>query len=672
MGPGGGVDLPEPPTAGPIKRGGRGLGTGPEQHPRDRRLRRAQLRAFSKRSAQIEAELEAKGAVYESPALRMQADDDASLATRTAKNHSLTPNLLAERWQREAEQIGLAAGAELDRAVCEADPQLGPPGWDQITAALVDPEVGLCSRSARFTKADVVEHICAISGGRLTAEEITAPADRFVDSDLAVRLTPDTETGRRRPPQWSTAAHRALEDRTVALMDTLAARPVPFISTAAAEAWLANMDAIAAESSRRLHDLGTLAGFSRHGRAERQSVRDKLVTDTERADAARDRHDQLAARVEALRREQDAFEQFEMTESWRHAELPRLRDELDQHWAAVVAACVRADDPLAYGIDKLRRARTTVLADLQNLDAGIPADRSQDFNEARGQLPNVIRAKHDAEQSVADGHSRLEEVGRRRWGRQDREAIARANSQVAFAEKRVEQASGAERDLRDRLASLSHYQENRRQAIAASAPRRKKLETTLAQVDTALELTRPERACALAEDPPPYLVRLLGPTPSSAAGQAVWCHHALRIEAFVDRNDGTSTPSTGWTQETEPARQEIAIADRLFETRDRAVDPVEWANLAGQAAALRKAAHRHLTAQRALDSRMSPFPQARWSPDMDNSAERRGPSSACSREPLLRTRTGRGPSASTGNYSSDQIWLLSAAREQAASRSGHQ
>ncbi len=63
---------------------------------------RAQLRAFSKRAAQIEAELEAKGAVYESPALRMRADDEASLATRTGKDHSLTPTLLAGRWQERS------------------------------------------------------------------------------------------------------------------------------------------------------------------------------------------------------------------------------------------------------------------------------------------------------------------------------------------------------------------------------------------------------------------------------------------------------------------------------------------------------------------------------------------------------------------------------------------
>ena len=148
---------------------------------------------------------------------------------------------------------------------------------------------------------------------------------------------------------------------------------------------------------------------SAHTAAKRQSLEDKLATDAERGSAARDTNDLLAARVEALRREQDEFEQFQMNESWRHAELPRLRDEPDQHWAARAGGRPprlwdRQAPPRPY-----RRG-----ADLQNLDAGTPADRSKDFNEARGQLPNVIRAKHDAEQSVADGHSRLEEAGQRR------------------------------------------------------------------------------------------------------------------------------------------------------------------------------------------------------------------------------------------------------------------
>jgi hypothetical protein len=45
--------------------------------------------------------------------------------------------------------------------------------------------------------ADVVEHICAMSGGRLDLEEITTVADRFLASDLTVRLTPDDQVGRR-------------------------------------------------------------------------------------------------------------------------------------------------------------------------------------------------------------------------------------------------------------------------------------------------------------------------------------------------------------------------------------------------------------------------------------------------------------------------------------------
>ena len=109
---------------------------------------------------------------------------------------------------------------------------LEPPTWEDVAAALVDPEAGLCSRSARFTAADVVEHICAISGGRLGVDEVVALADRFLASDAVVRLTPDADEGRRRPAQWSTAAHRALEDRTLALMGAARWSSGPWLSKA--------------------------------------------------------------------------------------------------------------------------------------------------------------------------------------------------------------------------------------------------------------------------------------------------------------------------------------------------------------------------------------------------------------------------------------------------------
>jgi len=82
--------------------------------------------------------------------------------------------------------------------LCWGAPDLSAPGWDELTAALVNEEVGLCARDARFTEADVVEHLCAACGGRLTGEEIAGLAARFLASELVVRLTPTGEAGRRR------------------------------------------------------------------------------------------------------------------------------------------------------------------------------------------------------------------------------------------------------------------------------------------------------------------------------------------------------------------------------------------------------------------------------------------------------------------------------------------
>jgi hypothetical protein len=262
---------------------------------------------------------------------------------------------------------------------------------------------------------------------------------------------------------------------------------------------------------------------------------------------------------------------------------------------------------------------------LRNIDNGIPAARSEEWNENRCQLPIVIRAKYEAEQALSDSRARLEESGHRTWRCHDRESVAATSAKMAQAEHRQEQAVAAEAALRDRLASLSRHQEQRHRAIVDSAAQRNDLATTLGQVDAALDHTRPERVRTLAENPPSYLVSQLGPPPSSPAGQAVWSHHALRIEAVLDRNDGTSRAGTGSSRSSDRARQEITIADRLLQASDDASDPVQWTTLADQAAALREAAHRHLVAQIAQSQRMSPFPQTPWSPGIDNSQQPGGP-----------------------------------------------
>jgi conjugative relaxase-like TrwC/TraI family protein len=1037
-------------------------------------LRREQLRAFSKRSVQIEAELEAKGARYELAALRMQADDEASLATRTAKDHSLTPALLQGRWGEEAAVVGLATGPGLEKALCWRGPALDPPGWEEVRAALVDPETGLCSRSARFSEADVVEGICAISGGRLGVDEVVALADRFLASGAVVRLRPDADECRRRPAQWSTATHRAMEDRTVALIGTLSGRHVPALDSEAVEAalaagqklgedqaeavrvlageggslravlapagygkttmlhtaaqaataggrpvlavattakavaelagagldartiarlridladgplgagtvvvldevsqtptheveavlaavdacpggslwvlgdprqsqpvgaggvaahiealaasgpvpsarlavnrrqvdaadrealgllrqgdaagsqalrtehgwehehsspaaareamaqavyddigrygaenvaalvvshtdaedladrlrarlagagqlsgtalvgpgwtsereyragdrvllharcgasgsalvngttatvtgadsdglavrldssetaatlpvafvqgtrkdsapnlshawartvdgaqggtweachllgspaldayrgytgqsrsrqpthtwntarlvpadhggalaerrgpaelvaealarqpertlaarsdpwvldrqlreqvaehervlatrppdrrqalvaaakelqeaetWLANMDAVASETARQLAAMGPFAGLSRRGRDQRRLVQDKLATGTGHVAAARDRRDELAGRLERLRHEQEAVERFEAAEGWRRDEVPRLQRQLDQHWADVVAQCARADDPLAFGVDKLRHARATVAADLKRLVNEAPVDRGEEMEQAHAYLTDAIKERHDAEQALAESRSRSQDAGRRRWGHRDPAAVACAEEQLVFAEARWEQGVAAERDLRDRLAAIARHQQARREAIAGSAPERKELETELAQLDAALDATRPDRALALADEQPPHLVERLGQPPGSPAGRGVWCHYALGIEATLDRNDGVSPPWTGWSQQMQAAREEIAVADQLLET-SIAPEPAEWADLAREAATLREHVHRRAAlrqvAQELLTARAG---QPQWCP----------------------------------------------------------
>ena len=326
-----------------------------------------------------------------------------------------------------------------------------------------------------------------------------------------------------------------------------------------------------------------MAGLSRRGREQRQLLHDRLEGDRRRATVARDRYEEVAARVERLRQDQDAFERFETAEGWRRADLVRLGDQLDHHWAEVVAACVGADDPLAYGIDKLRHARSTLDDARRAIDAAVPEDRADQWHQAGRQLAQVVSQRHHAEELLAQSQARLQDAGRRRWGRPDHQAVVAAQAAACRRGSQAQQAASAERDLRERLAALAEHQQQRQDRIAAAAAERQQLDVILAQVDAALDHTRPDRVRALADDPPGHLVDRIGPPPGTPAGRAVWCHHALDIEAALDRNDGASPPWTGWSPQTDLARRQIAIADRVLQAGNDRSGPTEWAELAQQA-----------------------------------------------------------------------------------------
>src|SRR5437870_4344802 len=85
------------------------------------------LRTFSKRTQAIEEHLAGAGPEAPDPKRRMWADEAASLATRPRKDGSLTPELLRERWQTEADQIGLPTGHALEAQVSNrVIPELRP------------------------------------------------------------------------------------------------------------------------------------------------------------------------------------------------------------------------------------------------------------------------------------------------------------------------------------------------------------------------------------------------------------------------------------------------------------------------------------------------------------------------------------------------------------------
>ena len=183
----------------------------------------------------------------------------------------------------------------------------------------------------------------------------------------------------------------------------------------------------------------------------------------------------------------------------------------------------------------------------------------------------------------------------------------------------------AERHLRDELDAIAGHQQERRQVITDSASRRNELACTLVQLDAALEHTRAERVHALADEPPARQVERLGEPPRSAAGRAVWCHHALPIEAALDRNDGLSPPRTGWSRHDDRARQEIAVADRVLEAKSGGTNPTQWAELAQHAGTLREQALRDLRVRRAYQETMPPNHQAEHHLSIDYSVRPGGP-----------------------------------------------
>ena len=185
----------------------------------------------------------------------MRAGHVASLATRPAKDRSLTPERLRDRWADEATAAGLGDPATVEYAVLGRAGVSRAVTFDEVAAALVHPETGLCANDSRFGEAHVTEKVAAVGGGRLTVAEIRAFTAAFLASAHVVRLSVDPAEAVRTPPTWTTTEHLALEHRVLERLDWLINRDVRSLDPAVVERAIAGEGRLGADQAEAVRVL---------------------------------------------------------------------------------------------------------------------------------------------------------------------------------------------------------------------------------------------------------------------------------------------------------------------------------------------------------------------------------------------------------------------------------
>jgi hypothetical protein len=341
-------------------------------------------------------------------------------------------------------------------------------------------------------------------------------------------------------------------------------------------------------------EIGVLAPFSRHGRAERRARDARLHS---RQAAAIDAAGPVAtalARVERLTREQAAHHCHDRQHGWRRDAIDNAREQLDQHWTDVALACVRADQTLAYGVEPLRIGRRHLAGQLSTIENSLPPDRSGERDTAHETLRARTVARRDAEQQLARTQAALDEQLGRRWPRRDKTAIAQATNDVDAARRHLTESRSSEAKARGHLTELNHHQQARAGALADTATERHALTDAIRQLDTALHLNRVDRVLQLADQPTQLHLDVLGPPPAGAAARAVWSHQAHRLEHHLDHTIGTDSTWQALVHDLSATSTLTRIADRHIAIHPhQQLRPADWAHITEQASAIHATAIEH-------------------------------------------------------------------------------
>jgi hypothetical protein len=158
----------------------------------------------------------------------------------------------------------------------------------------------------------------------------------------------------------------------------------------------------AAQALKELPHLGRLTTAGRAARSQAESCLTRATGDLDRrrAEVA-----EAGRRVAELNSHQRDREAFVAREGWRSAQIIAIDDELARHWAPVVLAAARQDDPLAFGLDRLRAARVTYASQLGQLLRSLPPDRADALErgqvEAARARSGVAEARNAATEATA-------------------------------------------------------------------------------------------------------------------------------------------------------------------------------------------------------------------------------------------------------------------------------
>jgi conjugative relaxase-like TrwC/TraI family protein len=141
----------------------------------------AQLDQFSKRSAERDAALESYG--IDKDAASYEARQAAVLATRADKGegHSESAQAHRDRWQIEAEQVGIH---QIERNASQVE---RPSAADLVRSAIAS----LAEREQEFSRKDLVKETMLQSSGRASSVELIAAIDAAADKGELVQRGQD-------------------------------------------------------------------------------------------------------------------------------------------------------------------------------------------------------------------------------------------------------------------------------------------------------------------------------------------------------------------------------------------------------------------------------------------------------------------------------------------------